>query len=472
MQADSARFPENVAAARRDETLLGALHRLQRDARAGRAETVSKLPEFEALRDAARDIRNGALANLAGNLERFEENVVANGGEVHWCRDAAEACAAVARICREAGAKTVAKGKSMVSEEIRLNAALIDAGFDTVETDLGEYVLQLRDETPSHIVIPAIHLTKDQFAETFRGAHDTLPEDRPLEEARAITDEARGALRDVFLRADVGITGANFLIAETGSVAIVTNEGNGDLAQSLPRTHVVVTGIEKALGTVEEALTLIRVLARSATGQEISAYTTFATGAKRADDAAGPENFHVVLVDNGRGDLLAGPKREILRCIRCGACQTVCPVYGAVGGHAYGAVYAGPVGSVLTPALSGLEKSKHLPEASSFCGACEGVCPVRIPLPRLLRMWREDAFQAHLGPKVLRWGLFAWSTLTAWPWAYRTAGAIGGRMLRLMAMGRGRLTRLPFAGKWTGGRDLPVPEGGTFVGKWHRRRGK
>ena len=309
MHADSARFPENVADARRDATLLGALGRLQRDARAGRVETIARLPEFETLRDAAREIRNGALANLAANLERFEENVFANGGEVHWCRDAAEACEAVARICREAEAKTVAKGKSMVSEEIDLNAALLGAGFDVVETDLGEYVLQLRDETPSHIVIPAIHLTKDQFAETFRGAHDALPKDRSLEEARAITDEARGALRDVFLRADVGITGANFLVAETGSVVIVTNEGNGDLAQSLPPTHVVVTGIEKALGTVEEALTLIRVLARSATGQEISAYTTFATGAKRQDDAAGPENFHVVLVDNGRSDLLAGPKR-------------------------------------------------------------------------------------------------------------------------------------------------------------------
>ena len=469
MQADSARFPENVAAARRDPSLLGALHRLQRDARAGRAEVVARLPEFESLRDAAKRIRDGALANLADNLERFETNVAANGGAVHWCGDAAEAREAVARICREAGARTVAKGKSMVTEEIDLNAALLAAGFEVVETDLGEYVLQLRDETPSHIVIPAIHLTKDQFAETFRGAHDALPGDRSLEEARAITDEARGALRDVFLRSDVGITGANFLIAETGSAVIVTNEGNGDLAQSLPRTHIVVTGIEKALGTIEEALTLVRVLARSATGQEISAYTTFATGAKRDGDAAGPENFHVVLVDNGRSDLLAGPKREILRCIRCGACQTVCPVYGAVGGHAYGAVYAGPVGSVLTPALTGLEKAKHLPEASSFCGACEAVCPVRIPLPKLLRLWRQDAFQAHLGPRGLRWGLSAWSVLSAWPWAYRAAGALGGRMVRLLAMGRPRLTRLPFAGKWTGGRDLPVPEGGTFVGQWHRR---
>lgn len=470
MQADSTRFPENVTAARGDPTLLGALHRLQRDARAGRSEVIARLPEFEDLRDAAKEIRDGALANLAANLERFEENVTANGGEVHWCRDAAEACEAVTRICGEAGARTVAKGKSMVSEEIALNAALLEAGFETVETDLGEYVLQLRDETPSHIVIPAIHLTKDQFAETFRESHDDLPRERSLEAAREITDEARGTLRDVFLRADVGITGANFLVAETGSAVIVTNEGNGDLAQSLPRTHIVVTGIEKALGTIEEALTLVRVLARSATGQEISAYTTFATGARRADDAAGPENFHVVLVDNGRGDLLAGSKREILRCIRCGACQTVCPVYGAVGGHAYGAVYAGPVGSVLTPALAGLEKSRHLPEASSFCGACEAVCPVRIPLPRLLRLWRQDAFQAHLVPRTTRWALFGWSMLIAWPWAYRMLAATGGRALRLVARGRPRLTRLPFAGKWTGGRDLPVPEGGTFVGQWHRQR--
>ncbi len=469
MQADSARFPENVSAARRDPTLLDALRRLQRDTSAGRPAVLARIPEFEALRDAAAEIRDAALANLADNLERFERNTVAAGGVVHWCRDAAEARETVVRLCREAGARTVAKGKSMVSEEIALNPALERAGFETVETDLGEYVLQLRRETPSHIVIPAVHLTRNQFSDTFREAHDELPADRPLAEPRAITDEARGALRQVFLRADVGITGANILVAETGSAVIVTNEGNGDLVQSLPRTHIVVTGIEKAVGTIDEALTLIRVLARSATGQEISAYTTFATGARRADDAAGPETFHIVLVDNGRSDLLAGSKREILRCIRCGACQTVCPVYGAVGGHAYGAVYAGPVGSVLTPALDGLAKARHLPEASSFCGACEAVCPVRIPLPRLLRLWREDAFQAHLGPATARWALFAWSALIARPRVYRAAAAAAGRALRLLARGRGRLSRAPFAGKWTAGRDLPVPEGGTFVGRWHAR---
>ena len=234
MHADSARFPENVIAARRDPTLLGALGRLQRDARAGRVETIAKLPEFEILRDAAREIRNGALANLADNLERFEENVTLNGGKVHWCRDSAEACEAVARICREASARTVAKGKSMVSEEIDLNAALLGAGLDVVETDLGEYVLQLRDETPSHIVIPAIHLTKDQFAETFRGAHDALPKDRSLEEARAITDEARGALRDVFLRSDVGITGANSSSPRPGPPSSSPTRGTGTSPSPCP----------------------------------------------------------------------------------------------------------------------------------------------------------------------------------------------------------------------------------------------
>ena len=466
-----ASFPRNAAAARADATLAGALERLQRDTRAARPGLLARLPEFEALRDAARDIREDALDRLDLLLVAFEAKVEEAGGEVHWCTDAEAARTTITQICRDAGARTIAKGKSMVSEEIALNDALIAAGFDVAETDLGEYILQLRGEAPSHIVMPAIHLTRGQISQTFRDFHDDLPPARPLEEARAITDEARTRLRRTFLRADVGITGANFLIAETGSVVVVTNEGNGDLVQALPRTHIVVTGIEKALPTVEDALGLIRVLARSATGQEITAYTTFATGARRAEDVDGPESFHVVLVDNGRTDLLAGRKRDILRCIRCGACQTVCPVYGAVGGHAYGSVYAGPLGAVLTPALVGHEAAYHLPEASSLCGACQEVCPVRIPLPALLRHWREDAHTDRTGPAINRLGLAAWAAVAARPALYRMLARLASAVLRMLAGRRGRLRRLPFAGGWTGGRDLPVPAGRPFLDQWRRPGG-
>ncbi len=466
---DSTAFPANAAAARRDPVLMGALAKLQRDTRAARPGVVAALPEFETLRDAARDIRSAALDRLDALLEEFEANVEKAGGRVHWCADAAEARRAVIDICRGEGARSVAKGKSMVSEEIALNEALVGEGFAVAETDLGEYVLQLRGEAPSHIVIPAIHLTRAQFAETFRRHHRDLAPDRRLDEPRQITDEARRKLRATFLGADVGITGANFLIAETGSIVLVTNEGNGDLVRALPRTHIVVTGIEKALPTLADALTLLRVLARSATGQDISAYTTFATGTRRPGDADGPDAFHVVLVDNGRSELLAGRKREILRCIRCGACQTACPVYGAVGGHAYGAVYGGPIGSVLTPGLSGHGQAYHLPEASSFCGACQDVCPVRIPIPALLRHWREDAHARRLSPARSRLALAVWGFLVARPPLYRAAVGLASVLLRGLAGGRGRLRRLPFAGGWTGGRDLPVPEGRPFLS---RRRGR
>ena len=467
----SAAFPANAAAARRDAVLTGALERLQRDTRAARPAVLAALPEFDALRDAARDVRDAALDRLDTLLETFEARVAAAGGQVHWCEDAAEARRAVLRICREAGARRIAKGKSMVTEEIGLNDALAAEGFEVTETDLGEYVLQLRGEAPSHIVIPAVHLTRAQFSETFRRAHLGLPPDRSLDEPRRITDEAREVLRAAFLGADVGITGANFLVAETGSIVLVTNEGNGDLAQALPRTHIAVTGIEKAVASIADALTLTRVLARSATGQEISAYTTFATGARRPGDADGPEAFHVVLVDNGRSALLAGRKRQILRCIRCGACQTACPVYGAVGGHAYGAVYGGPVGAALTPALAGHAGAYHLPEASSFCGACEEVCPVRIPLPALLRHWREDAHDGRITPAAHRRALALWRFFAARPALYRPAAALCSAVLRALGRGRGRLRRLPFAGGWTGGRDLPVPDGPPFFA-WPRRRGR
>ncbi len=467
---DSLKFADNAARARADASLQAALAKLQRDTRLARPGIISRLPEFEALRDRAVEIKDHTLAYLDHYLEAFEANLADAGGEMHWCRDADEARATILDICRTAGAKTIAKGKSMVSEEIALNDHLIANGFDVVETDLGEYILQLREETPSHLVMPAIHLKKEQVAQTFRDFHTDLPADRLLEEPAAMTEEARHKLREKFLAADVGITGANMLVAETGSIVVVTNEGNGDLTQTLPRVHIAIATIEKVVPRIEDALTILRILARSATGQEITCYTTTATGPRRAGDPDGPEEFHLVLLDNGRTGLLDDACRDVLRCIRCGACQSACPVYGAAGGHAYGGVYSGPIGAVLGPALAGLDKAWPLPEASSFCGNCQAVCPMRIPLPSLMRRWREAAHDRHLNKARGRIAVGLWGWAARRPGLYRLGARIGIELLARLGGKRGRFRLLPFAGGWTAERDLPAPEGGTFIDLWKREQ--
>ncbi len=470
MTGPAVAFPERAKAALADPVLGTALAKLQSEFRRDRAAMLSRMPEFEALRDRAMAIRDHALARLDALLEEFERNVIAAGGHVHWCRDAAEARETVTALCRAAGATTAAKSKSMLSEEIGLNAALAEAGIVPVETDLGEYILQLRRETPSHIVMPAIHLNAGQIGETFRESHGGLDADRDLGDPDALLAEARATLRRRFLEADVGITGANALIAETGSIMLVTNEGNADLVHSLPKTHIAVAGIEKIVPALDDAMAIVRVLARSATTQEITSYTTLVTGPARETDADGPRGFHVVLVDNGRSTMLAGPYADVLRCIRCGACQSLCPVYGAVGGHAYDAVYAGPVGAVLTPALDGLKKAAHLPQASSFCGQCEDVCPVRIPLPSLMRRLREDSWRRPdipvAGKRLIR--IWAWAARR--PTLYRLVQRIEIAALRLLAGRRGAIRSLPFAAGWTAARDFPAPEGGGFVDRWHASR--
>lgn len=470
-QGTSLSFSANAARAQADADLQSALDKLQRDTRTGRQAIIARLPEFEALRDRAVAIKDHTLENLDHYLEKFEANVIDAGGHMHWCEDAAAARETVLEICRAADAKIVGKGKSMVSEEIALNDFLIANGLEVVETDLGEYILQLREETPSHIVMPAIHLKKEQIAETFRDHHTMLAPDRPLNEPREMTKEARVRLREKFLAADVGITGANMLIAETGSVVVVTNEGNGDLTQTLPRIHIVIATIEKVVPRIDDALSILRILARSATGQEITSYTTFATGPRRTGDPDGPEEFHLVLLDNGRTKLLDGAFRDVLRCIRCGACQSACPVYGAVGGHAYGGVYGGPIGAVLTPALDGIENAWTLPEASSFCGSCEDVCPMRIPLPGLMRRWREIAHAGKLNKARARRGLAIWAFAARRPWLYRTGARIAIRVLHTLARRRGHIRSMPLAGGWTAARDLPAPEGGRFIDQWHRKHG-
>jgi L-lactate dehydrogenase complex protein LldF len=467
MQPQARRFRQAAAHALADAELKQALLKVEKNFTAKRAEAVSRLPEFAALCSEARAIKDHTLAHLDLYLEAFERKVVAQGGQVHWCRTGREARQTILNLCRLVSARSCTKSKSMLSEEIALNPFLEANGVTPIETDLGEYILQLGGEAPSHIIGPAVHKTLAQIADLFRRHHGM---GKKLDTPEALVAEARGLLRQKFLEADVGITGANFLIAETGSVVIVTNEGNADLTMTLPRMHIVLASIDKVLPTVEDACTLLRVLARSATGQEMSVYTTFATGTRRLGEHDGPEDFHVVLLDNGRSSLLAGESQELLRCIRCGACMNHCPVYQAVGGHAYGWVYPGPVGAALNPHMLGLEETRHLPQASSLCGRCEEVCPMQIPLPRILRYWRERAFEARLGPERERLAIALWAFIAARPRLYRRLARLLFGLLAIVGRRRGRFRWLPLAKGWTDFRDMPAPEGGTFVGLWRKAK--
>jgi len=472
MQPTSHAFKANVREALGDDTLQRALGNMKTGFIGKRAAAVARMPEFEALRDQGRAIKNHTLENLDFYLETFERNVTNAGGHVHWARTAEEARQIILGICKTVDAKTVTKGKSMISEEIALNDFLEEQGLIPVETDLGEYIIQLRHEAPSHIIAPAIHLLKEQVEEVFRATHTDLPEGRPLSEPRELTDEARSVLRKQFLQADVGITGANFLIAETGSTVIVTNEGNGDLTQTLPKIHIVLASLEKVVPTLEDATSILRLLARSATGQEFSTYTTFSTGPRRPGDPDGPGEFHVVLLDNGRTAMLGTEFQDMLRCIRCSACLNHCPVYQSVGGHAYGWVYPGPMGSVLTPSLVGVAEAGNLPNASTFCGKCESVCPMRIPLPKMMRHWREREFEQSLSPAPFRAGLKLWAFFARRPKLYRVGANLAARVLGVLAGSTGRFKSLPLAGGWTGGRDLPAPEGKSFMQQWQARQRK
>src|ERR1700709_1961383 len=431
-------FKENAPRALGNPGLQKALARSGPSFIARRAAAVAGLPEFERLRDTARDIKNHTLANLDFYLEAYEAKVLESGGKVHWCADASEAQAAVLAICQAAGARTVTKGKSMIGEEIAINDHLERHGITPVETDLGEYIIQLRHELPSHIIAPAFHLNMEDWEDAFRKAHTDLPADRTFNERRDVLSEARTKLRSRFLAADVGLTGPNFLIAETGSSVIVTNEGNGDLTQTLPRVHIVLASIEKMVPTIEDCTSLLRVLARSATGQDFSVYTTFSTGVRRPGDLDGPAEYHVILLDNGRSAMLGTEFQEMLRCIRCAAGMNHCPLYGAVGGHAYGWVYPGPMGAVLTPALIGVDLAGHLPNASTFCGKCESAGPARIPLPKLMRHWREREFERHLNPATVRAGLAFWGFFARRPALYRLATRAAAAVLGAMGRRKGR----------------------------------
>jgi len=380
-------FDANARAALGDVQLRGALRNATSLFGTRRLAAANGLANWEDLRTEARAIKDDVLLNLDKYLEQFVTNAESCGAQVHWARDGEEANRIVCRLANERSARKIVKSKSMVTEEIHLNIALENKGIEVIETDLGEYIIQLAGEAPSHIIVPAIHKTKKQIAELFTAKLGIEPTD----DVDRLTSVARGVLRQRFAAADIGISGVNFGVAETGTILILENEGNVRLTTSLPRFHIAVMGIEKLLPRFADLDVFLKLLPRSGTGQQLTTYQSLITGTKRKREDEGPEELHIVLLDNGRSRMLAHPvTRQALACIRCGACLNACPVYQQIGGHAYGSVYPGPIGAVITPQLIGLGKAAQLPYASSLCGACREVCPVKIDIPELLLHLRAE----------------------------------------------------------------------------------
>lgn len=460
MQVQSMHFKARAGEKLADARLQQNLKKLALKFVTARASAIAELDDFEATRDAAVQSRNRALANLDGWLETFERNATARGATVLYAETHADAARLIVEIAQRHGVRKVTKSKSMVSEEVGLNHAFEAAGVQPVETDLGEYILQInKNEAPSHIIAPVIHKDKEEISDLFARAHSTARKT----EINELTREAREVLRSHFLSADMGVTGANFLIAETGSVALVTNEGNEGMCTIMPpRVHVVLTGVEKVLPTLEDLATLMRLLPRSATGQPISNYFSLLTGPRRPAEHDGPEHLYYVLLDGGRTGLLGSEFQEMLRCIRCGACMNHCPVYQKIGGHAYGWVYPGPMGSVLTPSYVGLENALDLPHAATLCRQCSVVCPVRIPLPDLLRKLREKQWERGLRPWYEKVGVALWAYAALRPSLYAFGSGVAVRVLALMGGQAKRIRSLPVGAGWTKSRDFPAPSGRTF----------
>lgn len=466
LPAAPVRFYDRVEEALADPQQRGAFDRASTRFGALRLAALAALPEADAVRDQARAIRVHTIAHLDRYLTQFEAAVVAAGGRVHWAEDAAAATQTVVDIARAGGVRLAVKSKSMVSEEIHLNAALEAAGVTVVESDLGEYIVQLAGETPSHIITPVIHKTKEACGRVLHEKAGLPLTDDPAQ----MTAGVRAQMRQVFFSADMGISGANFGVAETGTVCLVTNEGNGRMTTTLPRIHVVVMGIERLVPTLADLGVLLQVLARSATGQKLSVYTSLITGPRRAGEPDGPDELHVVLVDNGRSRVLGTEVAEILACIRCGACLNACPVYRQIGGHAYGSVYPGPVGAVLTPALDGLGPWRELPHASSLCGACREVCPVRIDIPRLLLALRRQGDEAGLTPLWVRAAVAAYRFAAVRPALFQATARLAGWAMQLPARD-GWLRRLPPPlSAWTDARDFPAFAGKPFSRQLRERR--
>ncbi len=472
-QAEHHDFMPASRAALADPPLQAALVRLTDTLMAGNRRGFAALPGSDQLRDHAKRIKEHTLAHLDQYLEQLAASVERVGGHVHWAADATAARDIVRDLARSRGIKRAVKSKSMTSEEIHLNHALEQDGVEVTETDFGEYIIQVAGERPSHLVAPAVHHTKESVARVLSQhlAEDLLPD------AQALARAGRRVLRQKFHDADMGISGANFAVAQTGTIVLVTNEGNGRLTTTWPRVHVAIMGMEKVIPRWEDLPVFLKLLARAATGQTLSVYTTLITGPRRSSpsparergrgegDLDGPEEFHLVLLDNGRSRILATPFRESLQCIRCGACLNACPVYRRIGGHAYGGTYSGPIGSILTPLYDSVEANPHLPHASSLCGACQAACPVRINIPHMLIGLRE--LQHEHQPS--RWENLAyglWRFLLLRPALYRLA-VRGARWVTRPFVRNGWLHRLPGAGQgWTAARDFPAPARRSFREQW------
>ena len=467
MEVASMHFKERAHDKLNDALLQQNLTKFKTKFVAARRNSLVELPEFEATREHGKQVRDRALDNLDVWLEMFERNALARGATVLFAETPADVNALVLEIAAKHDVKKIIKSKSMVSEESALDHAIEAAGLTVVETDLGEYILQINDyEPPSHIIGPALHKSKDEVADLFAKKHGT-PRKTVIEE---LCFEARQTLRRHYLTADMGISGGNFLVAETGSVVLVTNEGNATLTTTLPRVHVAISGIEKIVPTLEDVATLMRLLTRSSTGQSVSNYVDVLTGVKGAGEFHGAEHMYFIIVDSGRTGVLGSEVKEALRCIRCGACMNHCPVYQNIGGHAYGWVYPGPIGSILTPMYVGLDKAQDLPAASTMCNQCGVVCPVKIPLPDLQRKLREQAFERGLRPWYERAAFKTWAWFAARPALYALASKIGVRMLKRMGGRDAMIHKLPIGSGWTDGRDMPAPAGRTFRELYNERR--
>src|SRR5262245_54638778 len=454
-------FQGAAAQALADEPLQAALVRLTGTLLAGNRRAYAALADSDQLRDHAKRIKEHTLAHLDEYLEKLEASVLRLGGHVHWAADAAEARSIVVDIAKRTNSRLVVKSKSMTSEEIHLNPALEQAGIEVAETDYGEFIIQLAGERPSHLVAPAVHHTRESIARVLsKHVGQELPDD-----PRTLAMTGRRLLREKFRRADLGVTGANFAIAETGSIVLITNEGNGRRTTTCPRVHVAVMGMEKVIPRLADLPVFLKLLARAATGQSLSVYTTMLTGPRRPGELDGPDEFHLVILDNGRSKILGTPFRESLQCIRCGACLNACPVYRRIGGHAYGGVYSGPIGSILTPLYDSVADNPHLPHASSLCGACQAACPVKINIPHMLIGLRE--LQHHDKPA---WGealiYRLWMEVLRRPWLYRLVLAVARAFVRPWARD-GWLTKLPGPGaNWTATRDFPAPAPRSFRQRW------
>lgn len=457
-------FQERVAVALSDGRLQGAVRLATERIQAAYAHQRESLPEFGALRQRASEIRRRTLEQLDSHLARLADQMVGHGCTVYFADDAASACAYIVGLAQREGVRMVVKSKSMIGEEIEINHALEQAGITPVETDLGEFICQLAQEPPSHLLAPAMHKTRGQIADLF----STLTGRPVSDDPEQLTALARTLLREKFLTADMGISGVNFGVAESGTLTLVSNEGNGRMCTSVPRLHVALMGMERVVPTWEDLAVLMRILPLAATGQPISTYYSLLSGPRRSDEPDGPEQMHVVIVDNGRSQILGTEFQDILRCIRCGACLNVCPIYRNIGGHAYGTTYSGPIGAVLSPLLLG-DQARDLPYASSLCGACTEVCPVGIPLHDLLIEHRARDVERRQGLSAEHAAFSALSQTWQTPALYRLSAEAGAVGLRALSRGRRWIPLLPGPGAaWTEKRDFPTPPGSPFHTRWQQ----